>query len=463
METNKTELATGSIKKLLFKMSLPAILAQIINLLYNMVDRMFIGRIPNVGALALTGVGVTFPIIILITAFAALVSMGAAPRASIMLGKGNKEEAEKIMGNSFSAIIIVSIVLTIIILLFGKDILLLFGASNKTIQYALDYINIYALGTLFVQLTLGLNAFVTAQGFPKVSMQTIIIGAIINIILDPLLIFTFGMGVKGAALATIIAQGVSALWVVSFLLSDKSYLKIKRENLSIKKSIIVPSLLLGLSPFIMQFTESILAVVFNTQLQQFGGDVAVGTMTILTSVMQFSLLPLIGLTQGSQPIISYNYGAGNLKRVRKTFKLLVITSISYSTLLWLMIMIRPSMFARVFTNNEVLIQMVIPSLRIFMAMSFLFSIQIACQQTFISLGKAKISIFIALLRKVVLLIPLIYILPTIIDNKVNAVFIAEPISDTISVIITSIAAYVSFKKLLYPKIDIETLKIQDMV
>ncbi|NLB21332.1 MAG: MATE family efflux transporter, partial [Clostridium sp.] len=381
----------------------------------------------------------------------------------IMLGKGNKEEAEKIMGNSFSAIIIVSIVLTIIILLFGKDILLLFGASNKTIQYALDYINIYALGTLFVQLTLGLNAFVTAQGFPKVSMQTIIIGAIINIILDPLLIFTFGMGVKGAALATIIAQGVSALWVVSFLLSDKSYLKIKRENLSIKKSIIVPSLLLGLSPFIMQFTESILAVVFNTQLQQFGGDVAVGTMTILTSVMQFSLLPLIGLTQGSQPIISYNYGAGNLKRVRKTFKLLVITSISYSTLLWLMIMIRPSMFARVFTNNEVLIQMVIPSLRIFMAMSFLFSIQIACQQTFISLGKAKISIFIALLRKVVLLIPLIYILPTIIDNKVNAVFIAEPISDTISVIITSIAAYVSFKKLLYPKIDIETLKIQDMV
>lgn len=455
MQSNKTELATGDIKKLLFKMSLPAILAQVINLLYNMVDRIFIGRIPNVGALALTGVGVTFPIIILITAFAALVSMGAAPRASIMLGKGNKEEAEKIMGNSFSAIIIVSIVLTITILLFGEEILLMFGASTDTIGYALEYINIYALGTIFVQLTLGLNAFVTAQGFPKVGMQTVVIGAIINIILDPIFIFTFGMGVKGAALATIIAQGVSAIWVVSFLRSDKSNLRIKRKNLAIKKSIILPSLLLGLSPFIMQFTESILSVVFNTQLQKFGGDLAVGTMTILTSVMQFSLLPLLGLTQGSQPIISYNYGAGNLKRVRETFKWLVLTSVAYSTLLWLAIMFKPSMFARVFTTDDALIQMVIPSLRIFMALSFLFSIQIACQQTFISLGKARISIFIALLRKVVLLIPLIYILPMFMSNKVNAVFIAEPISDTISVIITSIAAYVSFKKLLYPQNDIE--------
>ena len=449
MQKNTSELATGSVSRLLFRMSVPAILAQIINLLYNLVDRMFIGRIPTVGALALTGVGVTFPIIILITAFAALVSMGAAPRASIMLGRGNKDEAEKIMGNALTGLIIVSVVLTLGILLFGKEILLLFGASENTIGYALEYINIYALGTLFVQLTLGLNAFITAQGYAKVSMQTISIGAVLNIILDPIFIFGFDMGVSGAALATIISQGVSALWVVRFLLSSRSDLKIKKANLAIKKRILLPSLLLGLSPFIMQFTEAILAVVFNTQLQKYGGDLAVGTMTIATSVMQFSLLPLVGLTQGSQPIISYNFGAGRLDRVRGTFKLLLFSCITYTTVLWLWIMIWPSMFARIFTGNQELINMVIPSLRIFMSMSFLFSIQIAVQQTFISLGKAKISIFLALLRKVVLLIPLIYILPSFMDNQVNAVFIAEPISDTLAVLITSIAAFFSFRTLLY--------------
>lgn len=449
MNENKSELATGNIAKLLFKMALPAILAQIVNVLYNMVDRMFIGRIPNIGALALTGVGITLPIIILISAFAALVSMGAAPRASIMLGKEDKDEAEKILGNSFSALVVVSVLLTVLILTFGEDILMLFGASQTTIVYALEYINIYALGTIFVQLTLGLNAFITAQGFANVSMQTIIIGAVLNIILDPILIFGFNMGVKGAALATIISQGVSAIWVVRFLLSEKSSIKIKKNNLRLEKKIILPSIVLGLSPFIMQITESILGVVFNTSLQRYGGDLAVGTMTILNSVMQFSMLPLVGLTQGSQPIISYNFGARNLDRVRDTFKLLLKASITYSTLLWLFIMIKPNLFARIFTTDINLINMVIPSLRIFMSMSFLFSIQVACQQTFISLGNAKISIFLALLRKVVLLIPLIYIMPLFMENKVNAVFLAEPVSDTIAVIITSIAAYFSFKILLF--------------
>ena len=447
MNENKSELATGKIPKLLLNMSLPAILAQIINLLYNMVDRMFIGRIPDIGALALTGVGLTFPIIILITAFAALVSMGAAPRASIMLGRGHKSEAEKILGNSFSSLIIVSILLTLGIRFFGEDILMMFGASEATIGYALEYINIYALGTIFVQLTLGLNAFITAQGFSKISMQTILIGAVLNIILDPILIFGLGMGVRGAALATIISQGVSALWVVRFLLSDKSLIKIKKKNLRLKRDIILPSLFLGLSPFIMQSTESLLAIAFNTSLQKYGGDLAVGTMTILSSVMQFSMLPLRGLTQGSQPIISYNFGSGNLDRVKETFKLLLKVSITYSTLLWLLIMIKPGMFAKVFTPDVELIRMVIPSLRLFMSMSFLFSIQIACQQTFISLGNAKTSIYLALLRKIVLLIPLIYILPMFFENKVNAVFLAEPISDTIAVIVTSITAYISFKKL----------------
>lgn len=449
MNENKSELATGKIPKLLLKMSLPAILAQIINLLYNMVDRMFIGRIPNIGSLALTGVGLTFPIIILITAFAALVSMGAAPRASIMLGRGHKNEAEKILGNSFSSLIIVSILLTLGIRFFGEDILMMFGASEATIGYALEYINIYALGTIFVQLTLGLNAFITAQGFSKISMQTILIGAVLNIILDPILIFGLNMGVRGAALATIISQGISALWVVRFLLSDKSLIKIKKKNLRLKRDIILPSLFLGLSPFIMQSTESLLAIVFNTSLQKYGGDLAVGTMTILSSVMQFSMLPLRGLTQGSQPIISYNFGAGNLDRVRDTFKLLLKVSITYSTLLWLIIMIKPGIFAKVFTPDGDLIRMVIPNLRLFMSMSFLFSIQIACQQTFISLGNAKTSIYLALLRKIVLLIPLIYILPMFCENKVKAVFLAEPISDTIAVIVTSITAYISFKRLLF--------------
>ena len=451
MRTRKSDLADGNIKKLLFKMSLPAILAQVINLLYNMVDRMFIGRIKDVGALALTGVGVTLPIIIVIAAFAALVSMGAAPRASIMLGKNKVDEAEKIMGNSFSAIVISSLLITTLIILFSKDILLALGASSDTIVYAIKYINIYALGSLFVQLTLGLNAFITAQGFAKTSMYTILIGAILNIILDPILIFGFNLGVQGAAIATVISQAMSALWVILFLNSDKTTIRLKLKNLVLKKDIILPSLFLGLSPFIMQITESILAVVFNTSLQRYGGDLAVGTMTILTSVMQFSLLPLVGLTQGSQPIISYNYGANNLDRVKDTFILLLKVAIAYSTSLWLLIMIKPDLFAKIFTTDQALINMVVFNLRLFMSMSFLFSVQIVCQQTFIALNNAKTSIFLALLRKVILLIPLIYILPRLFSNQVFAIFLAEPVADTLAVIITASVAYVSFRKIFFNK------------
>ena len=442
------QLGQAKIPGLLFNMAVPGILAQLINLLYNMIDRMFIGRIPEVGATALTGVGVTFPIVILIMAFAALVSMGAAPRASIALGEGNKEEAEKILGNSVTALIIVSILITVTILLYGENILRIFGASSDTIVYGLDYIRIYALGTIFVQLALGLNAFITAQGFAKTSMLTISIGAILNLILDPILIFGFNLGVKGAAIATVISQGASAFFVLWFLVGKKSNLKIKLANLRLEGRVIVPSLILGLSPFIMQFTESILAVVFNTSLQKYGGDLAVGTMTILTSLMQFSMMPLIGLTQGSQPIISYNFGARKMKRVKDTFKLLILSALTYSTALWLAMMVRPDLFARIFTNDPALIAMVVPSLRIFMSMSFLFSLQIAIQQTFIALGNAKVSIFLAILRKIILLIPLILIMPRIFTgDPVNAIFFAEPISDTISVIVTSILAFISFREL----------------
>ena len=412
MQQNQTEeLGTLSVGKLLFKLAMPAIAAQIINLLYNLVDRMYIGHIAKVGKLALTGVGVCLPLIMLISAFAALVSMGSAPRASIFLGKGEKDNAEKTLGNSFSLLVIISLILTITFFCFSKDLLLAFGASENTIDYAVSYMKIYSIGTIFVQLTLGLNAFISAQGFAKVSMMTVLIGAVCNIILDPILIFGFNMGVSGAALATILSQSLSMIWIIIFLTGKKTTLKIKRKNLILSKSIVLPSIALGLAPFIMQSTESIIAVCFNSSLLRYGGDIAVGAMTILTSVMQFSLLPLTGLTQGGQPILSYNYGARKPERVKKAFKILLISCLSYSIILWSLAMLTPKSFVLIFNNDPELLEFTAHALRIYMALSGIFGIQIACQQSFIALGNAKTSLFLALLRKVILLIPLIYIMP----------------------------------------------------
>lgn len=444
----QNELGTKSISKLLFSMAIPAITAQIINLLYNMVDRMYIGHIPNVGATALTGVGVTMPIIMVIAAFAALVSMGGAPRSSIMMGKGDKDTAEKILGNCTTALVFISVILTAVVLIFGEKMLMTFGGSKNTIKYALDYLNIYAYGTLFVQLALGLNAFITAQGFAKISMLTVLVGAILNIILDPIFIFGFNMGVKGAALATIISQGVSALWVMKFLAGDKTLLKIKRKYLRIDFKVLLPCIALGLAPFIMQSTESILAISFNTSLLKYGGDLSVGAMTILSSVMQFSMLPLVGLTQGATPIISFNYGAGNSTRVKEAFLLLLKVSLIYSIGLWAIAMISPQVFARIFTKDTELINISIKAMKIYMAASLLFGIQVSCQQTFIALGNAKTSVFLAVLRKIILLIPLIYILPLFLENKVAAVFLAEPVADVIAVTITSIMFTTQFKSVL---------------
>lgn len=443
----ETNLGKDKIAVLLLKLALPAILAQIINVLYNMVDRMYIGHIPKIGSEALTGVGVTMPVIMAISAFAALVSMGGAPKASIMLGKNRKEEAEKILGNCFVMLIIIALVLTLVFLFFGKDILLVFGASNKTIDYALDYMQIYALGTIFVQLALGLNAFINAQGFAKTGMLTVAIGAICNIVLDPILIFGFSLGVKGAALATIISQGISSFWVVFFLMGSKSILKIKLKNLKLEKQIIIPCLALGLSPFIMQFTESVISVCFNTSLLKYGGDIAVGSMTILTSVMQFSMLPLQGLTQGAQPIISFNYGANNIDRVKKAFKLLLKCSIIYSMTLWVIAMFKPELFIHIFTNDTNLVNHTCWAMRIYMAVSGIFGIQIACQQTFIAIGNAKRSVFLAILRKIILLIPLIFILPLFISNQTFAVFLAEPIADIIAVLLTATMFYQTYSSL----------------
>lgn len=445
---NKSELETKSIGKLLFSMAVPAITAQIINVLYNIVDRIYIGHLPEVGAKALTGVGVTMPLIMLISAFAALISMGSATRAAIFMGRGENEHAEKILGNSTTALVFIAVVLTTVVMIFGEKFLMWFGASENTIVYALEYMNIYAVGTIFVQIALGLNAFITAQGFAKTSMLSVLIGAVANIILDPILMFGFDMGVKGAAWATIISQAISAVWVLKFLTSEKSILKIKKRNLKIDSKVLLPCIALGLSPFIMQSTESILAITFNSSLQKYGGDMAVGAMTILSSVMQFSMLPLAGLSQGAQPIISYNFGAKNANRVKDTFKLLCKASVMYSTVLWLISMTLPQVFAKLFTSNEELINITIPSMRLYMAASLMFGIQISCQQTFIALGNAKASLFLALLRKVFLLIPLIYIMPAFFQDKVFAVFLSEPAADFIAVTTTAILFFVQFKKVL---------------
>ncbi len=447
MEAKESKLGNAPVGKLLFQLALPAITAQVINVLYNMVDRMYIGHIPEVGSLALTGVGVCMPIIMCISAFAALVSMGGAPRASIMLGKKDKDTAENILGNSTTMLVITSIILTIVFLVFAEDILLLFGASANTIQYSLDYMRIYCVGTIFVQLALGLNAFISAQGFAKTSMLTVLIGAICNIILDPILIFGFNMGVQGAALATIISQALSCIYVIFFLRSDKSILRIKKHYLRLKPHILLPCLALGLSPFIMQFTESVIAVCFNSSLLAYGGDIAVGSMTILTSIMQFSMLPIQGLTQGAQPIISYNFGANNMARVAKTFRLLLLSCVAYSTMLWALSMFTPSVLISIFTSDPKLVEYSVWALRIYMATSLMFGAQIACQQTFIALGNAVTSLFLALLRKVFLLIPLIYILPNFVENKVMGVFLAEPVADFIAVCTTVTLFIIFFKKL----------------
>ena len=447
MDDNKDFLGTQPIGRLLLKLALPTVAAQLINMLYNIVDRMYIGHIKDVGALALTGVGVCMPLIMIISAFAALVGNGGAPRASIYMGKKDTDAAQKILGNCFSLQIIISIILTIILLIGNKTFLLAFGASENTISYAVNYMNIYAIGTIFVQLTLGMNAFITAQGFAKTGMLSVLIGAVANIILDPVFIFGMNMGVRGAALATIISQALSCIWVLSFLFGKKTFLKIKPENLRLHAKIILPCVALGSSLFIMQASESIISVCFNSSLLKYGGDIAVGAMTILTSVMQFAMLPLQGLRQGAQPIMSYNYGAKNNDRVRKTFRLLLKVSFGYSIVLWAIVMLFPQMFAMMFTSDNALLSFTSQALRIYMASMFMFGIQIACQMAFNALGKAKDSIIVAVMRKFILLIPLIYIMPAIFKaNQTNAVYMAEPVADFIAVCFTAILFAFEFKK-----------------
>ncbi len=446
MNTSKEFLATAPIGRLLFKLALPTVLAQLINMLYNVVDRIFIGHIEDIGADALTGVGVCMPLIMLVSAFAALVSSGGAPRASIFMGKGEKDNAEKTLGNCFSVQIIISLVLTLILVIFSRDLLLAFGASENTIEYAASYMSIYAIGTVFVQLTLGMNSFITAQGFSKFAMISIAVGAITNIMLDPIFIFGLGMGVSGAALATVISQGASTVFCILFLLSDKAKIKIKIKNLKPEAKIILPCIALGTAAFIMQSSESVISICFNSSLQLYGGDIAVGAMTVLTSVMQFAMMPLQGIAQGAQPILSFNFGAKNSPRVKRTFKILLTVCLTYSALLWSAIMLFPGAFASIFSSDTAFVSFSSSALPVYCAVLFVFGIQIACQMTFVSLGNAPASILVAVVRKFVLLLPLIYVMPLIVSDKVMAIYTAEPVADIIAVSFTAVLFYFTFKK-----------------
>lgn len=439
-------LGNAPIGKLLFKLSVPTVAAQLVNLLYNIVDRIYIGHMPEVGSLALTGVGVCLPIIIVVSAFAALAGSGGAPRSSIFMGRGDKESAEKTMGACACLLIIVSLVLTGLLLVFGKRLLLSFGASKNTIEYASAYLSVYACGTLFVQLTLGMNAYITAQGFTSVSMKTVLIGALLNIVLDPIFIFGFKMGVVGAALATVMSQAVSCIWVLRFLTGEKTVLRLRKAHLRLDRKLLPPCVALGLAPFIMQSSESIISVAFNSSLLQYGGDLAVGAMTILTSVMQFAMMPPQGFAQGAQPILSYNFGARNAARVKKTLRLLIAVCLSYSVALWVAIMLRPQFFVSLFTSDAALLPYASAMLRVYYAGMIFFGIQMACQMTFISLGNAKASITVAIVRKFVLILPLIYIMPRLVSDKAMGVFLAEPVSDFSAVIFTTVLFFFQFRK-----------------
>ena len=448
MANTKQDMGTGSVKKLMVKMAVPALVGQVVNLLYNIVDRIYIGHLPEIGATALTGVGLFSPILMLITAFAMMVGSGGAPRAAIAMGQGDKERAEKILGNSMTMLVILSVILTAVFYFTCPTLLRWFGASDATLPYAVEYGRIYVLGSVFVLVVMGMNVFITTQGFAQISMLTTVIGAVINIVLDPILMFVLDLGVKGAAIATVMSQAISAVWILRFLTGPKTILKLKKENLPIQPHIILPCLGLGISTFVMISTESILSISFTSSLAKFGGDVAVGAMTVLTSINQLVTMPLSGVCQGGQPLISYNYGAKKFDRVKEAFFCQFFTCVAYTTGFWLLLMTLPQVFAGIFTSNAELVEYTAWALRIFLACGFSVGFQISCQQAFMALGQAKISLLMACLRKIVLLIPLIFILPNFFQNKAFAVFLAEPVSDIIAAAATTIAFFLFFTKLL---------------
>ena len=408
------DMGTGSVKKLLLQLMIPAVVAQIVNLLYNIVDRIYIGHIPGIGAAALTGVGLFTPILMLLNAFAMLIGAGGAPRTAIAMGQGDKDQAEKIVSNSFTMLLIFSVLLTVVFYAAAPALLRMFGASDATLPYALAYSRIYILGSVCVLIVLGMNPFITAQGFAKISMLTTVIGAVINIVLDPILIFLFGLGVRGAAIATVLSQAVGAIWIIRFLTGPKTTLRLKKEYLKPEGKIVLPVLALGISTFVMMSTESLLSISFSSSLARYGGDVAVGAMTVITSVSQLASMPVSGVCQGGQPVMSFNFGAGKKERVKEAFRFQLLVCFGYTAIFWVLMMLVPGVVAGIFTSDATLIQYTTWAMRIYMAGIFSLGIQIACQQSFMALGQAKVSLLLACLRKLILLIPLIFILPTIV-------------------------------------------------
>lgn len=448
-KTAREDLGTGNIPELMLKLAVPTIIAQVVNMLYNMVDRIYIGHISGVGDVALTGLGLCFPVLMMVAAFANLIGTGGAPRAAIFMGKNDNRTAEVILGNSVTALLLLSVVMTIGLELAAEPILWLFGASEATMPYALGYLRIYLCGSVCVMTTLGLNSFITTQGFTNISMKTVLIGAVSNIILDPIFIFQFHMGVRGAALATVISQGISALWVLLFLVGRQTKLRIKKEYMRISAQILVPVVTLGMATFVMNITECLLNIAFNISLSRYGGDLAVGAMTILASIMQLQVMPAAGIGQGAQPLLSYNYGAGKGDRVRKTIKILFISSMIYSLSFWLVLELFPGIFVQMFNSSSTeLYDITVWAVRIYMGATGVFALQNCIQQVFVSLGQAKLSLFIACLRKLILLIPLICILPLFFEDKVFAVFLAEPISDLTSVTVATILFACNIKRIL---------------
>ena len=447
-ERPKQDMGTGSIGKLLAQLAIPAVVAQIVNLLYNIVDRIYIGHMPDVGADALTGVGLFMPILMLVNAFAMLAGAGGAPRAAIAMGQGDHDRAEKIMANCFTMLLIFAVVLTGVFYVAAPKLLTMFGASEVTLPYALSYARIYILGSICVLVVMGMNTFITTQGFAKISMMTTVIGAVINIVLDPIFIYLLDMGVRGAALATVLSQAVGALWILRFLTGKKTTLRLKVSNMKLQMPIIGPCLALGISTFVMLSTESLLSMSFTSSLAKYGGDLAVGAMTIITSVSQLVTMPLQGISQGAQPIVSFNYGAGNDDRVKKTFRLQLTVCVTYATLFWALLMICPTVFASIFNNDPELVNYTGWAIRIYMAGIFAMGFQLVCQQSFMALGQAKVSLLLACLRKIILLIPLIFILPLFFENKVFAVFLAEPVSDILAAAVTVTVFMLQFKKIL---------------
>ena len=447
-EKPKQDMGTGSIKKLMVQMAVPAVVAQVINLLYNIVDRIYIGHIPGIGGLALTGVGLFTPILMLLTAFAMLAGAGGAPRAAIAMGQGDREKAEKILGNCFTVLMLLAVVLTAVFYFTSPTLIRFFGGSDATLPYAVEYANIYVLGSVFVLTVMGMNTFITTQGFAKISMLTTIIGAAINIVLDPIFIFVLDMGVAGAATATVLSQAVSAVWILCFLTGNKGLLKLRLRNMKLERKIIMPCLGLGISSFVMVSTESILSISFTSSLARFGGDVAVGAMTVLTSINQLVTMPLSGICQGGQPLISFNYGAKKYDRVKEAFLCQFFVCVAYTTLFWLLLMITPRTFAGIFTSDTALVTYTTWALRIFLAGVFSVGFQISCQQSFMALGQAKISLLMACLRKIILLIPLIFILPCFFADKAFAVFLAEPVADIIAAAITVFMFFRFFTRML---------------